>query len=66
MSVRYVADRPDGMPEYAVVNASLDYDFGEGRTGYLWVENLFDKEYQTNKGYGTSDRAFYVGLRASF
>lgn len=66
MSVHYVADRPDGMEDYAVVNASLSYDFGEGRTAYLRVENLFDKEYQTNKGYGTSDRAFYVGLRASF
>ena len=30
------------------------------------VENLFDKEYQTSGGYGTSDRALYFGVRASF
>ncbi|NCU19859.1 TonB-dependent receptor [Candidatus Falkowbacteria bacterium] len=66
VSVQNVADRPDGLADYTLANATLSYDFGTGHEAYLRVENLFDEEYQTVKGYGTSDRALYVGLRASF
>lgn len=54
------------LPDYAVVNLGLTKEIGEGREAYLRVENVFDTQYQTVRGYGTSDRAFYVGLRATF
>ncbi|MGI3163494.1 TonB-dependent receptor plug domain-containing protein [Pseudooceanicola sp. 200-1SW] len=52
--------------DYTLVNATLGYDLNDSTTAYLRVENLFDEEYQTAKGYGTSDRAFYFGLRGRF
>lgn len=54
------------LPDYTVVNATMSYDFTDTVQGYLRIDNLFDEEYQTVRGYGTSDRAAYVGLRASF
>ncbi len=66
LSAQFAADRQNGLPDYGVANATLTRDFGDGAEGYLRVENLFDAEYQTVKGYGTTDRAFHVGLRKSF
>ncbi|MDV7269721.1 TonB-dependent receptor [Thioclava sp. A2] len=66
LSVQYVADRPDALREFAVANAMLTYAIDADKEAYLRVENLFDTEYQLNDSYGTSDRAFYVGVRASF
>lgn len=54
------------MADYTVVNATLTQDFGQDTEAYLRVENLFDEQYQLVPGYGTSDRAFYLGLRKSF
>ena len=64
-------DRPDwtdgsAAPDYAVVNASVTHDFGNGTEGYLRVENLTDEVYQLVQHYGTSRRAVYAGIRASF
>lgn len=66
LSAQLAADRQNGLPDYGVANATLTRDFGSGAEGYLRVENLFNAEYQTVPGYGTSDRAFHVGLRKSF
>ncbi|WP_343035391.1 TonB-dependent receptor plug domain-containing protein [Parasulfitobacter algicola] len=62
------SDFPDtiDMPSYTVVNSTLSYDLTDATQAYLRVENMFDEEYQTIRGYGQSDRAFYVGLRTSF
>ena len=54
------------MPDYTVVNATMTYDLANETEAYLRVENLLDEEYQTSRGYGTSDRAVFLGLRASF
>jgi vitamin B12 transporter len=54
------------MPSYAVVNAGISYDLTDKAVVNLRVENLFDKQYQTVAGYGTSDRAVYVGLSSRF
>lgn len=64
-------DRPnwtDGTaaPNYALLNGSLSYDLGNQREAYLRVENLTDEDYELSQDYGTSGRAFYVGLRTSF
>jgi vitamin B12 transporter len=68
--LQHVADRPDdfGTPlrDYTVVNANIGYDITDTATAYLRVENLFDEDYQTVAGFAASDRAVYVGLRASF
>ena len=71
VSVNFVDDRLDGFPadtvgDYTVVDASLSYAINDQTAVYLRIENLTDEEYQTASGFGTSDRAFYVGLRASF
>lgn len=66
VNLRYAGDRQNGLPDYAVVDAIATYDLGDDREAYLRVENLFDEDYELIKGYGTSGRALYVGLRASF
>jgi vitamin B12 transporter len=65
LTVQHAADREE-LGDYTVVNATLTRDFGSATEGYLRIENLFDEDYQLVPGYGTSDRAFYVGLRKSF
>lgn len=65
LSLRHVADR-QALPDYTVLNGQIGYELAAGKSAYLRVENLLDTEYQLWPGYGTSDRAVYVGLRASF
>lgn len=59
------ADKPT-VRDSAVTNFSAVHRLTDTAEAYLRIENLFDKQYQTISGYGTSDRAFYFGLRASF
>lgn len=67
-----IADRENGSfdvepyEDYAVFDATVSYDLSEDVEAFIRVDNLFDEEYQTTSGFGTSDRAFYLGLRASF
>ncbi|PWE33264.1 TonB-dependent receptor [Maritimibacter sp. 55A14] len=71
VTVQYVADlldigTPAELPDYTVVDASLTYAVTDEAEVYFRIENLFDEEYQVVRGFGTSDRAFYAGVRASF
>ena len=72
LQVQHVADRLDGfspatpMDDYTLVNLTLDYALTDAMNLYVRLENLTDEEYQTVRGFGTSDRAVYVGVRASF
>jgi vitamin B12 transporter len=59
------ADKPR-VDDFVVVNMAAAYEVSDGVEAYLRIENLLDREYQTVAGYGTSDRAAYFGLRASF
>lgn len=61
----YQAGRP-GLDDFATFDAAFAYELSQDVDLYLRVENLLDQNYQTIPGYGASDRAFYVGLRASF
>lgn len=61
----YAADR-GGLDDFGVVNGTIRYQVAENTEAYLRVENLFDEDYQYVSGYGTSDRAVYVGLRQNF
>ena len=52
--------------DYVVVNARLAYAVTEQAEVYVRAANLFDEQYQTARGYSTSDRAFYAGVAARF
>lgn len=65
LAVQSVWDRPT-LGDYTVANATFTYDLGRNVDAYLRVENLLDEQYQLLSGYGTSDRAVYVGLRSQF
>lgn len=69
VSLQRVANMIDGgarLPDYTLANVNASYQVTDAAQVYVRVENLFDEEYQTVRGYGTSDRAFFVGVRASF
>ena len=51
---------------YTIWNAVVDYDINKTFSTYLKLDNIFDKDYQIVDGYATSQRAAYVGLKASF
>ena len=52
--------------DFVVVNARVGYDLTEEAQIYIRTENLFDEQYQTARGYGTSDQAFYFGVAGTF
>ena len=54
------------LPDYTLLNASAGYEVANGFEAYVRVQNLANEQYQTRRGYGTSDRAVYVGLRSRF
>ncbi|WP_457596141.1 TonB-dependent receptor plug domain-containing protein [Hydrogenimonas sp.] len=54
------------MGEYVVWNLTASYGF-EGNGGlYLRIENLFDEEYESVKGYNSPERSLYAGYRFAF
>lgn len=65
ISVQSVRNRPT-LADYTVAHANLTYALTDGIDAYLRIENLQDTEYQLTNRYGTSDRAFYLGLRSRF
>jgi vitamin B12 transporter len=61
-----IRDSGEALDSYVVVDAAARYRLGEGAEAYLRVENLLDEQYQTVEGFGTSDRAFYAGIRTAY
>lgn len=59
-------DRQNGLPDYAVAGAGVNYQVNERVEAYLRVENLFNTAYQQVKNYAMPGRAVYVGVRARF
>jgi vitamin B12 transporter len=51
---------------YTIWNAVVDYDINKTFSTYLKLDNILNKDYQVIDGYATSQRAAYVGLKASF
>ncbi|MGJ0320087.1 TonB-dependent receptor plug domain-containing protein [Aliarcobacter cryaerophilus] len=51
---------------YTIWNAVVDYDISKNFSTYIKLDNIFNKDYQIVDGYATSQRAAYVGLKASF
>ncbi len=68
LTVQAVSGLVDGVPldDYVVANATLRYDLTDQAEAYLRIVNITNEQYQTVRGYGTSDRAFYVGIRGNF
>ena len=66
-SVNFDYNKPDVKTgNYTVWNAVVDYDISKNFSTYLKLDNIFNKDYQIVDGYATSQRAAYVGLKASF
>ena len=71
-TLRGLADRPnDGFPSgpmasFAVVNTAFAWALSDRAEVTVRVDNVFDRQYQLVQGYGTSDRALYVGLSSRF
>ena len=57
---------PYPLKNYFAVNASVGYEVSDGIETYVRIDNLLDTQYQTSPGFGTSDRALYLGLRSRF
>ena len=51
---------------YEVVTLRAELPLTDAVEVYGRIENLFDDEYQTAAGYGTSGRGAYIGARARF
>ena len=64
-SVQRAIDRPT-LANYTVANSTFTYRVNDGTEAYLRIDNLLNEQYQLSRGYGTSDRAFYLGLRSRF
>ena len=66
LSVHHVADRPRNLGDFTTVDLTVAQPLRGDAEAYIRVENLLDEDYQLVPSYGTSDRAVYAGLRASF
>ena len=53
-------------PRYARFDLATAYDFGKGVSGYVRVQNLFDKQYQDALGYPALGREVRVGMKYRF
>ncbi len=66
----YVGDRFDSngakIGNYNVTNLTLSHNFAKHITGFIRIDNLFNRFYQELDGYTTPDRSYYIGLRASY
>lgn len=69
----YIGERYDGNNKqgaktgnYTIWNAVVDYDISKNFSTYLKLDNIFNKDYQIVDGYATSQRAAYLGIKASF
>ncbi|BAF69667.1 TonB-dependent receptor plug domain-containing protein [Nitratiruptor sp. SB155-2] len=66
----YVGKREDvdgtNIGKYNVTNLSLQHNFAKHMTGFIKINNIFDRFYQEVHGYATADRSYYIGIRASY
>ncbi|MBA7490465.1 Vitamin B12 transporter BtuB [subsurface metagenome] len=74
LGVIYVGERDDLYPypyrveaeAYTLINLAAFYDITENLQLFCRMDNLFDKDYEEIKGWGTARRSFYGGLKATF
>ena len=78
VNLRHVKDRVDNafnadftttaveLDDYTVVDVGARYQINETMAVKAHVDNVFDEEYQEVLGYGTSKRAYYIGINGEF
>lgn len=66
IDLQHVAGRANGMDDFTTVDLLVSHPLRDDTQVYLRLENALDEDYQWVNGYGTSGRAVYAGLRASF
>lgn len=66
IDLQHVAGRANDMDDFTTVDLLVSHPVRDNATAYLRLENVLDEDYQWVSGYGTSGRAVYAGLRASF
>ncbi|WP_196053525.1 TonB-dependent receptor plug domain-containing protein [Paracoccus lichenicola] len=66
IDLQHVAGRANDLDDFTTVDLLVSHPLRDNATAYLRLENVFDEDYQWVSGYGTSGRAVYAGLRASF
>ena len=54
------------MKDYNLLNSKLNYQLTDKTQLTLSAENLLNENYETAKGFSTSNRAFYLGYNANF
>ena len=64
--VRDLEESGEKMADYNLLNSKLNYQLTDKTQLTLSAENLLDENYETAKGYSTSERAFYLGYNAKF
>lgn len=65
IDLQHVAGRAD-LDDFTTVDLLVSHPVRDNAEAYLRLENVLDEDYQWVEGYGTSGRAVYAGLRASF
>ncbi|WP_347139789.1 TonB-dependent receptor [Paracoccus sp. SSK6] len=66
IDLQHVAGRDGDLDDFTTVDLLVSHPVRDNAEAYLRLENAFDEDYQWVSGYGTSGRAVYAGLRASF
>ena len=54
------------MPSYTLVNSTVSYDVLTSTQIFLRLENIFNVDYETVKGYGTPGFSIFGGFRLNF
>lgn len=54
------------MPSYSLVSSSVSYDILSSTQIFLRLNNLFNKDYKTVKGYGIPGFSIFGGFRMDF
>lgn len=54
------------VPGYGVVDLFGSYHLNERADLYARIENVFDRDYESYKGYNTPERSLYAGVRIAF
>lgn len=54
------------MPSYTLVNSTVSYDILSSTQIFLRLENIFNIEYETVKGYGAPGLSIYGGFKLNF
>ena len=54
------------LPSYTLVGLKANYKINNKSKFNLSVVNIFDEDYVVNRGYNTSGRALYLGVKSEF